>query len=180
MEDQDPRSIAFKRSSSTRKVPLIYRTFYWILMATARGSALSRSLDLSPLRRSAPLPTNILPSKGDIIRFAKHLQTEAAKDTIDDQDQTIKGRNFRQYPISEIAKDIAKEIVTVWTSLVSQFSPPIIFEFHNVQKNVRTLLEKAQITSHRLQATDKKIQKVLTESFELFDILSCRYDKLLV
>ena len=57
---------------------------------------MSRSLDLSPLRRSSPLPTNILPSKGDVIRLAKHLQSEAAKDLRDEEGRIIvKGRNYR-------------------------------------------------------------------------------------
>ena len=69
-------------------------------MATARGSNLSRSLDLSPLRRSSPLPTNILPSKGDVIRFAKHLQIEAGRDKTDENGRKVKGLNYRQYPIA--------------------------------------------------------------------------------
>ena len=144
------------------------------MMATARGSALSRSLDLSSLRRSAPLPTNIFPSNGDIIRFAKHLQKEAAKDSTNEQGQKVKGTDFRHYPLAEIAKDISREIYNIWTSTVSQLSPPKIFELKNVQKNVKILLEKAQTPSHRLQASDKRIQKVLNESDDLFDILSCR------
>ena len=144
------------------------------MMAAARGSTLSRSLDLSPLRRSAPLPTNILPSNGDIIRYAKHLQNEAAKERTDARGKKIKGRNFRHYPLADIATDISKEVFNAWTSTVSQFSPPKIMELNNIQIKVKNLLERAQITSHRLQATDKKIQKVLTESVELFDILSCR------
>ena len=144
------------------------------MMATARGSALSRSLDLSPLRRSAPLPANILPSNGDIIRFAKHLQKEAAKETTDSQGRKVKGRNRRQYPIAELATDVAKEVCKVWTSCVSQMVHPVILLFKNIQREVRILLEKAKVTSEFLQAKDEVIKKVLNESRELFNILHCR------
>ena len=135
---------------------------------------MSRSLDLSPLRRSSPLPTNILPSKGDVIRFAKHLQIEAGRDKTDENGRKVKGLNYRQYPIAKIATDVAKELVDLWTSSVSQFVPPVTHVLKQVQVNVKRLLERAQITSPRLQATDERIVKVLEESTELFDILSCK------
>ena len=144
------------------------------MMATARGSTLSRSLDLSPLRRPSPLPNNILPSKGDVIRFAKHLQTEAGKDKTDENGRMVKGRDVRNYPLGNLATDVAEELVSVWTSCVSQFVPPITHDFKLVQGNVKRLLERARITSHRLQATDERIVRVFQESKDLFDIINCK------
>ena len=82
--------------------------------------------------------------------------------------------HYRNYPIAELAKDVTKEVLSVWQTAVPQFVHPIIPLFKNVQKRVRDLLEAAQITSHRLQATDARIKKLLQESTELFDLVLCK------
>ena len=139
-----------------------------------RGSAASRELDLSFLRTPSPLPTTALPSVGDVIRYARFLQEEAGQDRVDANGQVIKGRNYRNFPLSEIVDTVARDVLAFWSGLVSQFSYPIIPEIKNIKQKIKTLLERAKITSERLEGKEKVIQKLFSESGDLFDILSCR------
>ena len=130
------------------------------------GSAASRSLDLSFLRESSPLPTTILPGKGDVIRYSRYLLDEAER----------AGRNRRNYPLSGLLLIIAQDILGVWQSLVSQFIFPITFEVKNIQGKVKDLLEKSRkLTSGSLRGKEGAIEKLYMESEDLFEIVSCRY-----
>ena len=129
------------------------------------GSAASRSLDLSFLRESSPLPTTILPGKGDVIRYSRYLLDEAER----------AGRNRRNYPLSGLSLIIAQDILGVWQSLVSQFIFPITFEVKNIQGKVKDLLEKSRkLTSGSLRGKEGAIEKLYMESEDLFEIVSCR------
>lgn len=138
-------------------------TYYRRIFFAMSGSAAGREPDLSFLGESSPLPTTILPSKGDVIRYAKHLRTEAE----------LEGRNHRNYPTSELAATVARDVFGLWNSLVSQFSSPVTIEMNNLQRNVQVLLERAKVKS-TTKGKEKAIEKLFMESEELFEIVSCR------
>ena len=128
------------------------------------GSAASRKLDFSFLRTPSPLPTSIMPSKGDVIRYAKYLQEEAERG----------GRNHRNYPLAELASTVAKDVFGVWKSLVSQFSHPVTIEIRNLERNVKVLLERSKKTTESLKGKEEVIKRFFMESGDLFEVVSCR------
>lgn len=133
--------------------------------ASPKGSIKSRSLDLSSIQVGKELPLDRLPLKADIICLARFFQRE-------------KNINPRHYSIKQVAKDVSPEVLSVYKFICPQFTPPIVWSKDKVEESVHSLLKRAQIVTPNLKGKASKIEALLNESVELFDIFSCnRYLK---
>ena len=127
--------------------------------SSPKGSIKSRALDLSSIQEGREFANNRLPTKADVVSFARFLQ--AAKS------------DNRNYPIKQISKDITSQIMSLYGSICAQFCPPVILSKNAIENLVFRLLKRAQITTPNLKGKDSKIEAFLMECQELFDIFAC-------
>ena len=122
---------------------------------------------LIPLRAPLKLPRSALPTGADILRHAMFLR--------DERRVSPKDSTGGHYTDNDLAKDVARDVLDLWTETVCQLSPPsVTMDLYGITKKVRKLLQRAKMTTSHLNGPASKIERVLNDSGGLFDILRCR------
>ena len=88
------------------------------------GTELVRQLDLTQLQTPAPLPTNVLPTIGDIIRYSLELRAQTHYKT--------KKKLTRSIPYADLAAIITNDVYNIWQSAAKQFVYPVIMKKNSV------------------------------------------------
>ena len=114
-----------------------------------------RSKEHEILGFPSPLPDNILPSKGDVLK-----RLVLSKETL----QKELGR--KNVPVAKIVQPVISELIMIW----DKASIPTV-QYRSINTNLTALWQKA---THNVAKNDYLSSEFSAEKATLFDICSCK------
>ena len=118
---------------------------------------------LADLSSAAELPSDQMPTYSDILRHCLYVR-----------DKLKKNMNPSDYAI---AKQVASDVTTLWQTLVSQFTEPVIMTHKSITNKVKDLLTRYKAVVFVSSTTGihrSKKESLLADCHKFFDILACK------
>ena len=128
------------------------------------GCSLTNYLSKSGLSTPKELLATELPTMRAILQLGLHLQEERLN---------IENVDKRNYPISELTKDMSEAVLVTWVRANAQFKEPVI----SSKKSLANRIQKDWILAQKIannNVSKKERDKFDAKLDKLYDITKCR------